>query len=234
MSTSIAREPDKGDDGRSRTDHPEGPAARGRTAGGSTAADAAGHAPVSDAGRSDRPARERDDRPAPPERPGPRRHLLGILLGLLVTPIGLALLASGAGRLAETARAATEPGGAPDLIGIVLLLLGVVVLVTIALLGTWSPALPITGGLAWALIPGLVLLVAPWLLTDLIASLPQQTQMSSTEAATALATVNGYLVVTGALLVAAGVEAARGRRKGRRWAEAAAAADAGRAGARHR
>lgn len=178
---------------------------------------------------------EREERrPEPPPRPGAKRHLLGILVGLLLTPVGLMLATGGAERISDAMALGSGRAGtsAPDWLGISLLILGTLILAGMVLLSTWSPALPITGGLVWALAPAVVVLSAPWLLTDLIGALPGGVEVNPSGASMDWSIVVSFLLVVGALLVAAGVAAARARRKGRRWAEQRAEALGARGGRR--
>lgn len=179
---------------------------------------------------------DREERlPEPPPKPGAKRHLLGILVGLLLTPVGLILATVGAERISDAMGLGTGQAqtSAPDWLGITLVVLGTLILAAIVLLSTWSPALPITGGLVWALTPAVVVLSAPWLLTDLIEALPGGVEVNPSGASMDWSIVVSFLLVVGALLVAAGVAAAQARRKGRRWAEQRAEA-LGARGARRR
>src|SRR5690606_3619400 len=105
---------------------------------------------------------------------------------------------------------------------------GVVMLGLIVLLGAWTPALPITGGLVWGLGLGLAYLIVPGLIEDAV----EQFSGGSVPAAAeqlAEAAMSGQMVLIGTLMLAGGLAAAIARRRGRRWAEGVAAADAARA-----
>lgn len=172
-----------------------------------------------------------EDLPERPARPGAGRHVLGVLLGLLLTPIALLLTGIGTSRLADAA-GASEPLG--DALGITLLALGVVLLVVVVLLGAWSPAVPITGGLVWGVGLGVAYLVAPGIMTDTVDALVGDRALPAVVEQLTDAALSGLLLVTGALLLASGIAAGRARRSGRRWAEGVARADLARLEAEHR
>ncbi|HWS58406.1 MAG TPA: hypothetical protein VN257_07705, partial [Actinotalea sp.] len=160
------------------------------------------------------------------------RHLLGILVGLLLTPVGLLLTGIGTARLAEAA----DAGDPADVLGLSLLVVGALVLGAVGLLAMWSAAVPTTGGLVWGLGLGTVYLVAPWLVDDSLDAADDRWTTAFVDQLRAVvdqltaSAVAGQLLVTGVLLLAAGIAAARARRLGRRRAEAVAAAAADRPG----
>jgi len=163
--------------------------------------------------------------PESPAKPGLGRHLLGVLLGLVLTPVGLLLTGIGTARLAD----AIDAGDATDALGLGLLIAGALVLGAVVLLGMWSPAVPITGGILWGVALGTAFLAVPDTLADWFESIAgDQVVPDAVDQLTASA-VTGELLVTGILLVAAGFAAARSRRRGRRWAEGVAAAQTARA-----
>lgn len=180
------------------------------------------------------PTGDRDDvrhepLPEPPAKPGAGRHLLGTLLGLVLTPVALLLTGIGVARLADVVsaeEAATDP------LGLTLLIVGVVLLAIIVLLGAWSPAVPITGGLVWGIGLGLAFLFIPGIMQDVLESMSADRVVPGGVEQLADTAMSGTLLVTGTLLLAAGVAAARARRRGRRWAEGVALAEAARRDAR--
>lgn len=145
------------------------------------------------------------------------RHVFGFLLGLLLTPVGLGLLGVGLGRLDAVA---AMHGAGLELRDVGLLAGGVGVLVCVALLGAWTPALPVTGGVVWGLAAGAAAMVWPRFTEDLLASMVDD-GLAPVDHLARTAT-GGDLAVVGALLVAAGLAAGIGRRRGRRCAERAA------------
>lgn len=151
---------------------------------------------------------ERDD------GPGLARHAFGFLFGLLLTPAAVIPLGLGLARL--DAVAGTRAMGT-DTLGLGMAAGGVVALVCLALLGAWSPALPVTGGVVWGVGAGAAAAAWPGLTADLLGSLVDD----ATTPADALVrtATSGDLVVVGVLLLAAGAAAGVARRQARRRAE---------------
>lgn len=164
--------------------------------------------------------RSRRDVPEPPAKAGLGRHLLAALLGLLLTPVALLLVGVGIARLGDIA--GTNDMGT-DALGMSLLIVGAVLLAALALLGLWSAVLPITGGVVWGLGLGIAYLAVPWAMEDLAESMTSDGRVPAAVDQLAEVAMSGYVVVIGALLVAAGVATALARRHGRRWAERQAA-----------
>ncbi|HEY3437855.1 MAG TPA: hypothetical protein VGK35_09225 [Actinotalea sp.] len=158
--------------------------------------------------------------PEPPRKPGLGRHLLGILLGLVLTPVALLLTGIGMARLAD---ATSTDGAIGDVLGLTLLIIGVVLLAVIVLLGAWSPMVPITGGLVWGLALGIAFLVLPTTLGDWLGQWSADSVLPNGVQRLTDSAMSGSLLAIGAPLVAAGIAAARARRRGRRWAEGVAA-----------
>lgn len=158
--------------------------------------------------------------------PGWGRRVGGALVGLVLTPVAFLLTGVGSARLAEATGATAQA----DALGTALLVLGVLVLAALALLGAWSPAAPVAGGLVWGLGVGTAAVVRPGRFEELaerlgVAGAPAATEQFARSAS------GGLLLVVGALLLAAGIAAALARRTGRRAAVEAAAAEAAAAAA---
>ncbi|MGW4483747.1 hypothetical protein ACWEOE_07880 [Amycolatopsis sp. NPDC004368] len=112
--------------------------------------------------------------PPPVHQPSqPSRALARVfsgLLGLVVTPVALGLLAAGGYRQqmivmeALTARA--------DALGIALVVAGAILLLGVAALGAWSSSGPLLGGLVWGVLPGVISLAEPEWGFDLLRDLP--------------------------------------------------------------
>jgi hypothetical protein len=149
-------------------------------------------------------------------------HLLAALLGLVLTPFALTMVGIGTGRLADIA--GTSDMGT-DLLGGTLLSLGVLMLAVIVLLGTWSAALPIVGGLVWGVGLGAAYLIFPTAMRDGAEAMTAEGTVPVEVEQLADAGMNGSLLVLGALLVAAGLAVSLARRRGRRFAERVAVAD---------
>ena len=171
----------------------------------------------------------REPLPEPPAKPGLGRHLLGILLGLVLTPVALLLTGIGVARLADVVSAEEA---ATDALGLTLLIVGVVLLAVVVLLGAWSPTVPITGGLVWGIGLGLAFLFTPAVMQDALESMSADRVVPGGVEQLADTAMSGTLLVTGTLLLAAGIAAARARRRGRRWAEGVAFAETARREAR--
>lgn len=168
--------------------------------------------------------------PERPAKPGFGRHLLAIVLGLVLTPFALLLVGIGTSGLAEIAG---KEDVSADILSLTLLLAGVAVLAAVVLLGAWSPAMPIAGGLVWGVTLGVAYLVMPNRMANSAESLTSDGSVPESIEQLADAAMSGYLLVLGILLVAAGIAAGIARRTGRRWAEAVAVADRARAEADH-
>ena len=168
--------------------------------------------------------RSRRDIPEAPAKPGAWRHVLGVLLGLLVTPVGLLLVGVGIARLADIA--GTDDMGT-DALGVGLLVGGLVLLATVLALGIWTPALPIAGGAVWGVGLGVAYMAVPDAMEDLVESITGDVPAPADQLAQTA--MSGYLVVVGTLLLAGGIATAVSRRRGRRWAEQVAAAERARA-----
>lgn len=162
--------------------------------------------------------------PKPPKRPGLRRHLLGAVLGLVLTPFAMLLVGVGADRLSDIALADLGT----DLLGVTILVLGVALIATIVLLGAWTPALPISGGLVWGVVLGSGYLLIPNTIEDRVVGMTADGTVPMGVDELAAAGTGGYLLILGTLLVAAGLAAGFARGRGRRWAERTAAAETAR------
>lgn len=166
--------------------------------------------------RADR--HERLELPEPPPKPGVLRHVLGVLLGLLLTPVGLGLAGVGTARLLEIV-GTDDPVSDPA--ALVMLGSGVGLLVVVVLLAIWSPAVPITGGLL-ALTVGAAYLAAPGPVDEVVRSLTDGRVLTEPVDQLTAAATSGQLLVAGALVLAAGIAAAVARRKGRRFGQLSA------------
>jgi len=168
------------------------------------------------------PQRVQRELPEPPARRGFARHLLAIVLGLVVTPFAVLLIGVGTSRLADVA-GTNEMG--TDWLGTTLLVVGLVMLAVLVLLGVWSPAVPIVGGLVWGIGLGVAYLAWPGPMEDAAQSMTSDGSVPVAIDQLAQAAMNGYLLVLGTLLVAAGLATSLARRRGRRWAERTAVAE---------
>lgn len=172
------------------------------------------------------PQRVQRELPEPPARRGFARHLLATVLGLVVTPFALLLIGVGTSRLADIA-GTNEMG--TDMLGTTLLVIGLVMLAVLVLLGVWSPAVPVVGGLVWGIGLGVAYLAVPGAMQDAAQAMTSDGTIPVAIDQLAEAGMNGYLLVLGTLLVAAGLATSLARRRGRRWAEQTAVAERARA-----
>lgn len=85
-------------------------------------------------------------------------HLLGILVGLVLTLLAMFLITLGQSRILADGVGRSDL--TPETFGIVLVALGALVAGAVALLGMWTPTAPLTGGLV-ALLVGAAYLFAP-------------------------------------------------------------------------
>jgi len=151
-----------------------------------------------------------------PTKPGFLRHLFGSLIGLLITPIGLVFAAWG-GQLTLQTPSQIEPN--VDWFGFGLIVLGALILGAVALLGCWSPAAPITGGLVWGLLLGSVYLIVPQLAWDTTASLFGASPPAFVRDLVTSGT-SGLLLLVGVILIGSGIAAGLARRSGRIFGQA--------------
>lgn len=172
------------------------------------------------------PQRVQRELPEPPARRGFARHLLATVLGLVVTPFAVLLIGVGTSRLADIA-GTNEMG--TDMLGTTLLVIGLVMLAVLVLLGVWSPAVPVVGGLVWGIGLGVAYLSVPGAMEDAAQAMTSDGKIPVAIDQLAEAGMNGYLLVLGTLLVAAGLATSLARRRGRRWAERTAVAERARA-----
>jgi hypothetical protein len=145
---------------------------------------------------------------APPpvhSEPGLRlaRHLTCLLVGLILTPAGIGLLAYGGNRYL---RMLTTTEFEHDTRGLAALAGGGLVLLIVACLGAWSPAGPLLCGLVYGLAPAAIFLAVPDDAVDWVVDAPVVS--TGVESGTlSLLAVGGFLAI-GATLVGGGFAAA--------------------------
>lgn len=135
------------------------------------------------------------------------RTVVGAFLGLIVTPIGIALAAHGAldtSRWVILGDAADRFGSAAQIIG------GGLLLLLVSALAGFTPVATILAGLVWGVLPGLIYFVSPESTWRLVGDLPLMTD----ELHIALNSwiTSGFTFVLGLLLVGAGVAGTLRRR----------------------
>ena len=162
-----------------------------------------------------RAADERDDLfpgPHAPRRTGPAGHLLGTVVGLVLVPSALAVALVGESRILV---AQTDGWDAStDAVGIVLVSVGVLLLSATVYLGVWSPTVPIVGGLVTAVAGG-VFLYAPSLARETVLAVLDGTSWRTTGGSATVAATSGTVLLTGALVLVAGLTAWQSRRRGK-------------------
>lgn len=177
-----------------------------------------------------------DDRPPsatpptpgrPPTAPTPPRsrlgaHLLSLFAGLVLTPVGIVLLAAGAAGIADALARAQEPATT----ALVLAAGGGLFLGVVALVASGSALGPLVGGGVFALAPGVGFIVANEAMTDLTRAaldpIRPVTGRALGDGAVLLGS-SGALAVLGLTIVLVGVAAHVARRSGRRTERAEAA-----------
>jgi hypothetical protein len=130
------------------------------------------------------------------------RTVVGTLIGLVVTPIGVGLAANGAldtRQWVVFGDAGARWGSTFQMIG------GALLLFLVAALAGYSPFGTVVAGLAWGLIPGIAHFTFPDDTWRFVEDLPQL----SNELRQALHAwlMNGFALVTGMLLIGSGIAA---------------------------
>jgi hypothetical protein len=143
-------------------------------------------------------------------------HILGAIVGLLLGPAGAGTLLLGQARILEAQ--ADGWTDTVDTMGIVLVGVGLLLLGWVALLGIWTPAVPITAGIVLSALGG-VALVAPGLARDITLEYVDSSGWHLTITQVLVAGTSGTLLTAGFLLLLAGIVAATARRRGVRLGE---------------
>ncbi|WIX79866.1 hypothetical protein QRX50_03430 [Amycolatopsis carbonis] len=142
--------------------------------------------------------------PPPPSRAVAR--VLSGLLGLVLTPVALGLLAAG-GYRQQTLIAVMSTRR--DALGIALLAGGAILLLLVAALGAWSSSGPLLGGLVGGVLPGVVALAMPEWGFDLLDVLPH----GGLSFGLTTWLFSGALLAAGFLLVGTGLATTVARRR---------------------
>jgi hypothetical protein len=138
-------------------------------------------------------------------------HILGVLVGLILAPIGVGVLMLGESRIL-----AAQVGGwdaSTEVLGIVLVSLGLLVLGCVLLLALWTPAVPITGGTILTL-AGIVYLYIPSIAREQTLNILTSQGWRLTVTQVTVAGTSGMVLAVGFLLLLAGLVAASARRRG--------------------
>ncbi len=111
--------------------------------------------------------------PPPQKSAGSTRviaHIVGVLAGLFVTPVAIALIAWAQNR--QLLRVQLSYGQGTDLAALALLLLGALLMFLVALLAMWAPLAPMVGGVLFGVLPSIVQYVHPVWIFDAAQNLP--------------------------------------------------------------
>ncbi|WP_210766400.1 hypothetical protein, partial [Cellulomonas algicola] len=138
-------------------------------------------------------------------------HVLGVILGLLLAPAGVGLVLVGQARILEAQVDGWD--SSTEVLGIVLVSIGLLLLGLVALLGIWSAAVPIAGG-ALLTAAGGFYLFAPSVARAQTLAVLDDTGWRLTVTQVTVAGTSGTLLVAGFLVLLVGVVAAVARRRG--------------------
>ena len=191
-------------------------AAAPRTGTPDTSASAGTSAPAPDTSPAAREAHaDPDDElfpdPHAPRTPHGGTHVLGVLVGLVLAPLGVCLLLLGQSRILRVQVDGWD--ASLELLGIVLVSAGALVLAALLVLGLWTAAVPITAGLLLGLVGGLQLF-APGIARAATLDVVDADAWQLTVTQVTVAGTSGTTIVAGVLLLTAGVAVALARRHG--------------------
>lgn len=148
--------------------------------------------------------------PSAPRTVHPLAHVLGALVGLLLAPVAALVTLVGQSRVLTVQ--ANDWDASLEVLGIVLVSVGVLLLAAVGLLALWTPAVPLTGGVVLGVLGGLAL-YAPGIVRREALALTGDA-WSRTTVETTVAATSGTLLAVGVLLLVTGVVAAVARRRG--------------------
>jgi hypothetical protein len=141
-----------------------------------------------------------------------RGHLAAALLGLVLTPFALVVTLLGQARILVVQTDGWDASS--DVLGIVLVSLGIVLLAAVVALGVWSPAVPLVGGLVGT-VAGAVHLYVPTFAREQTLALLSDGGARTVVTQTTVAGTSGTLLVAGLLVLVSGWVASASRRRGR-------------------
>ncbi|MGV8976805.1 MAG: hypothetical protein ACOH17_02060 [Cellulomonas sp.] len=150
--------------------------------------------------------------PVAPRATGFGGHLWGVLIGVLATPVALALALVGQGRILAAQSAAWD--ASLDRWGIAFVTAGVLLLAVVVYVGVRTAAAPITGGVI-ATVVGAVFLCAPGIARNETSQWLATTNSRDTVSHATVAGTSGTVLLVGLLLLVAGVATAAATRRGR-------------------
>ncbi|KRD44230.1 hypothetical protein ASE38_08740 [Cellulomonas sp. Root930] len=138
-------------------------------------------------------------------------HILGVLVGLILGPVGAGVLLLGESRILQAQVDGWD--ASTEVLGIVLVTLGVLLLGAVLLLGLWTPSVPITAGTVLTL-AGIVYLYLPSIAREQTLNLLTSSGWRVTVTQVTVAGTSGMTLAVGFLLLLAGLVAAAARRRG--------------------
>ncbi|KQR17132.1 hypothetical protein [Cellulomonas sp. Leaf334] len=166
------------------------------------------------------PVAGEDDRlfpdPSAPRSTSVGSHVLGVIVGLVLAPIGVAVLLLGESRILQAQVSGWD--ASTEVMGIVLVSLGLLLLGCVLLLALWTPAVPITGGAVLTL-AGIVYLYLPSVAREQTLNLLTSSGWRLTVTQVTVAGTSGMVLAVGFLLLLAGIVAGSARRRGVRLGE---------------
>jgi hypothetical protein len=166
------------------------------------------------------PVAGEDDRlfpdPNAPRSTSVGSHILGVLVGLILGPVGVGVLLLGQSRIL----AAQVDGwdASTEVLGIVLVSLGLLLLACVLLLALWTPAVPITAGTVLTL-AGIVYLYAPSVAREQTLNVLTTSGWQLQVKQVTVAGTSGTVLAVGFLLLLGGLVAASARRRGVHYGE---------------
>lgn len=163
---------------------------------------------------ADRHQHDGDDAfPVPhgPPTTGAGGHVLGVLLGLVLTAVALVVLLLGQSRIA--AGGPSRDPVAADVLGIVLVTVGVALAAVVALLAVRTSAIPFTGGLLGVLVGAAYLFAPGSAHRETVRLLGTQQNRDAVVTIAGVATT-GTPFLVGLVLLATGTAASLVRRRG--------------------
>ena len=149
--------------------------------------------------------------PNAPRSPSAGSHVLGVIVGLILGPIAIGALLLGESQVLDAQVDGWD--ATTDVLGIILVTLGLLLLGCILLLGLWTAAVPITSG-GLLTIAGAVYLYAPSVARDQTLNILTSSGWRVTVTQVTVAGTSGMVLVAGFLLLLAGLVIASARKRG--------------------
>ncbi|RHA37981.1 hypothetical protein [Cellulomonas rhizosphaerae] len=143
-------------------------------------------------------------------------HVVGAIVGLVLGPVAAGTLLIGQARILEAQVSGWT--ATVDTMGIVLVGIGLLLLGWVVLLGTWTPAVPLTAGVVLSGLGG-VSLIAPGVARDLTLQYVDSSGWHLTITQVLVSGSSGTLLTAGFLVLLSGFVAAAARRRGVRLGE---------------